>query len=56
VDEQAAKRVMNYRIEVRCDVRADDAEQAQRIAQGLADEIGGEVTAIFDEDWEELAV
>lgn len=51
---------MIYRIEIRFDVEADNAEDAQERALTVAGkveaEIGGsaEITAIFDEDFEEI--
>jgi hypothetical protein len=45
---------MYYRIEIRKDIDADSDDEALRIAQEEANKIGGEVTAVFDENWDEL--
>jgi hypothetical protein len=42
-----------YRIEIRFDFTGTKVE-AQAAALLAADSLSGEVTAIFDEDWEEL--
>ena len=44
---------MIYRIEIRFDAEADTQDEVERIAQDAANKVGGEVTAIFDEDFEE---
>jgi hypothetical protein len=44
---------MIYRVEFRVDVEADSPEEAERLArQTVAEE--GEITAVFDESWEEV--
>jgi hypothetical protein len=45
----------NYRIEIRFDVWGSEAE-ARAAADKAAEAIGGEITAIFDEQFDELDV
>lgn len=45
---------MIYRIEIRFDADCESDEEAKTVAQEKANTLGGEVTAIFDEDFEEL--
>jgi hypothetical protein len=42
-----------YRVEFRVDVEADSPEDAERIARERVAE-DGEITAVFDEDFEEV--
>lgn len=44
---------MNWRIEVRFDFTGTK-EEAERAAHEAANKVDGEVTAIFDEDWDEV--
>jgi hypothetical protein len=44
---------MIYRVEFRVDVEAKSPEEAERIARETVAE-NGEVTAVFDEAWEEV--
>jgi hypothetical protein len=49
----ASTKKQTYRIELRFDVHGTQAE-AERAAQAAASQVGGEVTAIFDEEFEEI--
>lgn len=45
----------NYRVELRVDTQADTDEAARQDAARIASlHPGGEVTAIFNEEWDEI--
>lgn len=43
-----------YRVEIRLDVEAATKEDLFAKAHALAEQVGGEVTEILDENWEEV--
>ncbi len=44
----------DYTVEVRVDVQCVDDDHARQLAQEIAEQVGGRVTAVFDVDWDEL--
>jgi hypothetical protein len=45
---------MLYRVEIRVDIEADSPESAEALAWKAVADGDGEVTAVFDEDWNEV--
>jgi hypothetical protein len=45
---------MIYRVEIRVDVEADNPEEAEKLAYEAIGKGDGEITAVFDEEWNEV--